>query len=271
VNERQFKVWKKQKTNNLWRELANLQQDFVNRGLTNSGIQKEAEDDLKKKYANDIEIMRLGIKRKNSSEHVAVKMTKSARNNIFINSHINGQLQLGGQGNSFIKTEIGEIKKQHPFWFWFTAIGTLVGIVTGLMFLAQYFALLPSSLGNSLSAAPTSEIVATTTPNLSDLFSKVLTYETIAERQDFLGKYANKQVFGYGVIEEVSRAGDQFLIDINLGKISIVCPQEKTNFMEEQYLFLKEKRVMLYGTFTYHTIFGHGDNISIDPCSFEIK
>jgi hypothetical protein len=270
VNEKQFNIWKRQKTNNLWRDLTDLQRDFANRGLTNSGIQNEAEDNLKKKYANDIEIMRLGIKRKNASEHVAVKMTKSSRNNIFINSHINGQLELGGQGNSFIKTEIGEIKKQHPFWFWFTTIGTLVGIVTGLMFLAQYLGLLSASLRGNLPTTPISETIATTTPNLSDLFSKALSYETVAERQDFLGKYIGKQVYGHGVIEEVSRAGEMFLIDINLGKLSVVCPQEKTDVLEGQYPFLKGKRVMLYGIFTYNTIFGHGDNISIDPCSFEI-
>lgn len=113
--------------------------------------------------------------------------------------------------------------------------------------------------------------VATSTPNLSDLFSKALSYELVAERQDFLGKYIGKQVYGRGVIEEVSRAGDKFLIDIDLGKASIVCPQEKTDFLEEQYPFLKGRQVMLYGSFTYTKIFGHGDNISIEPCSFELN
>ena len=202
--------------------------------------------------------------------HVAVRMTESARNNVFINSHIHGGVEIAGEGNRFIETTINTLKekeKKHPFWFWFTTIGTLIGIITGLMYLAQYFGFIQNSFPSILTA-PGNVSLATSTPNLSDLFSKALSYESVVERQDFLGKYVGKQVYGRGVIEEVSRARDKFLIDIDLGKASIVCPQEKTDVLEEQYPFLKGKHVMLYGVFTYTTIFGHGDNISIDPCSF---
>ena len=202
---------------------------------------------------------------------VAVRMTESARNNVFINSHIHGGVEISGQGNSFIETKINAFKKEHTFWFWFATLGTLIGIITGSMFLAQYFGILSNSWGDNLPLISASENVATTTPSISDLFSKALSYESVAERQDFLGKYVGKQIYGRGVIEEVSRAGERFLVDIDLGKVSIVCPQEKTDVLEEQYPFLKGKQIMLYGVFTYTTIFGHGDNISIEPCSFSLN
>lgn len=114
------------------------------------------------------------------------------------------------------ETKINTIKLEHPFWFWFTAIGTLVGIVTGSMFLAQYFGVLPYSLGNNLSVTSINETTATSTLPLSDLLSKALTLETVIERQDFLKKYIGSTVSVQGVVTEVSRSGSGFLIDMKV-------------------------------------------------------
>lgn len=143
MNRKQFEIWEKQKRREYRTELEKLQNDLAERGLALSSTRIKAEEDLKEKYDSEIEIMRLGLDEDINIGHVAVKMTESARNNVFINSQIHGRVEIAGQGNSFIETKINTLKEKHPFWFWFTAIGTLIGIITGLMFLAQYFNFLP--------------------------------------------------------------------------------------------------------------------------------
>lgn len=201
--------------------------------------------------------------------HVAVRMTESARNNVFINSHIHGGVEIAGEGNSFIETTINtlrEKKEKHPFWFAFMALGTLIGIITGLMYLAQYFGYLPTSFADSNSPTYATETTATSTVPLTDILSKALTLETVVERQDFLKKYIGSTVVAQGTVTEVSRSGASgFLVDLKVLGQTVTCPQEASEENEKQLPLLKGKSVQIVGRFPFSEIWGHG--LGIDECS----
>ncbi|MBI4087850.1 hypothetical protein HY418_00495 [Candidatus Kaiserbacteria bacterium] len=208
---------------------------------------------------------------KKRKEHIAVKMTESARGNVFINSQINGGLELAGQDNNFIETKIGEIKQKHPVWFWVTVMATLIGIVTGLMFLGQFFGVLPPSFQQNISLVE-NKTLATTTPNLLDIYEAAFKYDILADRQEFFRKYIDSRVYGDGTIREISSLGDRYILEIDIGRYSILCPQEETDDIERSYPLLKGKKVRFYGTFTYSNYFGYdGNALAIDECSFERK
>lgn len=197
---------------------------------------------------------------KKDKNRIAVKMTESARGNVFINSQINGQLELAGQDNNFIETKIGEIKEKHPILFWIT---TIISIVTGLMFLGQFFGLLPTSFRNEVTS-DVDETFATSTVQLSALLSKALTYDTLIERQDFLAKYKGDLVSGRSVVNQVSRAGDGFLVDFYINRQMITCWQHGGEENEKRLVLMKGKGINFMGTFSYSNIFDHG--LGLDDC-----
>jgi len=202
-------------------------------------------------------------------DRVAVKMTDSAKGNIFINSQVNGQLELGGQNNSFFQTNIGKFSRKHPFWSSVIAVGTILGIITGVMSLAQYVGIIPDSLSIRTDIG---SHVSTTTPNLLDVYKRAFSYDILADRQDFLTKYVGSDVYGDGSIEEISILRDKYILEITTGGYTILCPQGKTEDFGKVYPLLKGKRVRFSGIFTYSTYFGYGDDkIVIEPCSFEIR
>lgn len=264
MNKKQFEVWKKQKKQEYEIALNKLRNDFASRGLTFSGMRDEAENDLKTKYDSDIEIERLGVEEDTNKGRVAVKMTESARNNVFINSQINGRLELGGQGNSFIETRVDTLKREHPFWFWFTAAGTFVGIITGIIFLAQYFDFLPVSWNKDAPLISENKDFATSTIPLSEILSKALALDTVVERQDFLKKYIGSTVSAEGAVQEVSRSGNGFLVDIVVNRKIVTCPQDGNDENEKIIPLLKGKYVQFIGTFPFTEIYGHG--LGIDEC-----
>ena len=153
---------------------------------------------------------------------------------------------------------------------WLKWVGSIVAIFGVIWVIYAYFFPNKPIWGVDIFRAKESVNVATTTPNISDLFSKALSYDTVAERQDFLGKYINTPIYGDGVIKEISRSGERFLLDITTSGQLLICPQEKTDNLEKQFYFLKGKDVRFYGTFTYSTYFG-SNGLVIDNCSFEIK
>lgn len=208
---------------------------------------------------------------KKRKEHIAVKMTESARGNVFINSQINGGLELAGQDNNFIETKIGEIKQKHSVWFWVTVVATLIGIVTGLMFLGQFFGVLPSSFQQDTYFFE-DKTFATTTPNLLDIYEAAFTYDILADRQEFFRKYIDSRIYGDGTVREISSLGDRYILEIDIGSYSILCPQEKSEDFERSYPLLKGKKVRFYGIFTYSNYFGYDSNaLAIDECSFDRK
>lgn len=81
MNKKQFEIWERQKRREYRVELEKLQDDLAARGLTFSGARIKAEEDLKEKYDSEIEIMRLELDEDTKKEHVAVKMTETAKGN----------------------------------------------------------------------------------------------------------------------------------------------------------------------------------------------
>ncbi|MDO8743453.1 MAG: hypothetical protein Q7J30_02815 [Candidatus Azambacteria bacterium] len=159
-------------------------------------------------------------------------------------------------------------KEDVPLWLKWVAL--IVGIIGVIWAIYTYFFPNKPIWGIDIFRTEESINVATTTPNISDLFNKALSYDTVAERQDFLGKYVNALIYGDGVIKEISRSGERFLLDITTSGQLLICPQEKTDNLEKRFYFLKGKDVRFYGTFTYSTYFG-SNGLVIDNCSFEIK
>lgn len=195
-------------------------------------------------------------------------MTNSAKGNLFINSQIHGQLELGGQSNSFIGTKIGKIKSEHPFWFWFTVAGTVIGIITGVIFLGQFFGFVPNSFDNTENITPMlSGSFATSTVPLSTLLSKALSYDTVVERQDFLTKYKGELVSGESTVSQVSRADDGFLVDFYVDRQLITCTQPGSEENEKKLLLMQGKKIRFLGSFSYTNIFNHG--LGLDNCSIE--
>ncbi|MBI2888294.1 MAG: hypothetical protein HYY10_00015 [Candidatus Liptonbacteria bacterium] len=105
---------------------------------------------------------------------------------------------------------------------------------------------------------------ATSTINISDVLSKAVALDTVLERQDFLTKYIGSSVRGEGVVKEVSRVGDGFLIDIRVNEQKLTCPQAKSGENERLLPLLQGKKINFIGTFTYRQVFEHG--LEIGDC-----
>jgi hypothetical protein len=271
MNKRQFEIWEKQKRRDCEIELDNLRNDFALRGLTFSSMRNKAEEDLKNKYESEIEIAKLGITDFGHG-HVAVKMTKSAKGNLFINSQIYGGVEIAGQENSFVETKINTLKKEHPFWFWFGVVGTLIGIVTGLMFLAQYFGILSNSLSDNLPLVGINENIATTTPKVSDIFSRFNEMSRAIDQQNFLKNYVGVAVYGFGTFNNIagSYGGDNtYYLYLNTPGALISCGFENTDEITKRRLDLLRtgSEVGFIGTFTGSVLNG-GNSWYIKDCSF---
>lgn len=207
-----------------------------------------------------------------NTNYVAVKLTESARNNVFIDSQIRGGVEVAGQGNSFIETKINSLKAEHPFWFWFGTFGTLIGIITGLMFLAQYFGVLPISWSDNLPLIPVSEDAATTTLKVSDIFSRYNEMNRVIDQQNFLKDYIGVTVYGSGTFNNIAGSwgteGSYYLY-LNISGALISCGFENTDEVTKRRLDLLRigSKISFLGTFTGSTLNG-GNNWYIKNCSF---
>jgi len=115
-------------------------------------------------------------------------------------------------------------------------------------------------------------VLATSTPNLTDIYKRAFTYDILADRQDFFRKYVNSNIYSDGIIEEISSLGDRYVLEISIGVYSVLCPQEKTENFDRLYPLLKGKPVRFYGIFTYSNYSGYSNNqLVIDQCSIERK
>lgn len=65
-------------------------------------------------------------------EHIAVELTKAARNNSFVDSKIYGGVKIAGSGNKFVRTNIYKFKREHPLLFWIGVSASVVTIVLGI-------------------------------------------------------------------------------------------------------------------------------------------
>jgi hypothetical protein len=152
-----------------------------------------------------------------------------------------------------------------PIWLKY-----LVAFVTIFMAVWPIYAHFKSNQYSSLKIEETSiqntkNDLATTTLNISDLLLKAYSLETTIERQDLLEKYKGDQVYGRGIVKQISRWGNnKFLVDIRVEKNTISCEQAGSEENEKSLLLLKEKIVNFTGTFTYINIFDHG--LMIEEC-----
>ena len=61
-------------------------------------------------------------------DHLAVDITKEASDTKFTDCKIYGKVKNSGKRTKFIGTEIRLFKKEHPFFFWLSAIASIIAI-----------------------------------------------------------------------------------------------------------------------------------------------
>lgn len=59
---------------------------------------------------------------------MVLEITKTAKDNVFVNCEINGKTRIEGKGTKMISTRINEIKKDHPFVFWIGFAASLIAV-----------------------------------------------------------------------------------------------------------------------------------------------
>lgn len=109
------------------------------------------------------------------------------------------------------------------------------------------------------------------TTDISEVLSKAHSFDIAIEQGDFLKKYIGHQICGTGTVEQISRVGDDFLVDIKErnGQI-IACKQDRGEGRERHLILLKGKKVRFTGVFTNHRIADVGLNgVTVDSCVLE--
>jgi len=169
MNKKQFETWEKQKRREYGIELDKLREDFASRGLASSGGRTKAEKDLEVKYDSEIEIKRLDIE-VDTTEGSKYTNSPSIINSLIRNNKIYGKnATLIKFGSSSTKTKADVSKQEHPFWSGLKKVSLVVGIIVGLIVLAQYFGYLPSSLDDDVNLPPIENaLTATSTINIDD-------------------------------------------------------------------------------------------------------
>jgi|AntAceMinimDraft_14_1070370.scaffolds.fasta_scaffold22078_3 hypothetical protein len=106
-----------------------------------------------------------------------------------------------------------------------------------------------SLIKQSDSFIPDTETVATTTPNLLDIFRKNNSLSTSLEKQNFIQPYKNSFVYGSGSFIDISKSGEDYIVEMSIKRNIIGCKFSK-NF-EKSLLFLKKgDTVNFTGAFT---------------------
>lgn len=166
-------------------------------------------------------------------------------------------------GNKFQSTKNF---KPVPDWNWFNFWTTLIIIVIAFLSIPFLQPLIVSyiNLPNEDNTTTQLPVTSTSTISLSEILSKAIAFGTVVEKQDFLKKYVGSNVSAEGIVEEVSRSGDGFLVDISIDRQTITCPQDQSDDNEKIIPLLKGKYVQFTGTFPFTQIYGHG--LGIDNC-----
>jgi hypothetical protein len=141
------------------------------------------------------------------------------------------------------------------------------GLALVVMVIIWQFPSLKLFSGIYSSGLDSSPATATSTIPLSVLLSKAVTFDTVAERQDFLKKYKGALVTGNSTVTEVSRGGSSFIIDFNVNHQLITCvlPGDEAN--ERRFLLMKSKKVSFVGEFSFINVYGHG--LGLDNCDLK--
>ncbi len=114
---------------------------------------------------------------------------------------------------------------------------------------------------------------ATSSTDISDVFSQASSYNNRIDQMDFFKEYIGKQIYGVGIVAEVSRMGNDFLVDIKERNQQIVaCSQNGGEEKERELLLLKGKNIGFTGVFTNHRIADVGlHGVTVDNCWLERK
>lgn len=161
-------------------------------------------------------------------------------------------------------------KQRKKLWKKPEIIIAILGLVVGVISI-PWWQNLYGGIEKSTSHISNEEL-ATTTLKLLDIYEAALGYEILADRQEFFRKHIDSRIYEDGTIREISSLGETYILEIDIGSYSILCPQQKTEDFEKLYPLLKGKKVRFYGVFTYSNYHGYGSNaLAIDECSFERK
>ncbi len=155
-----------------------------------------------------------------------------------------------------INKRIQEIKET-PRWITITS-----GVVLFLAGLSQFTGVTLSDFLNSsekLHSVGVIEQTATSTIPISEIITKILQQSTFIEQGDLLDKYKEAPITGHGRVVNVSRAGEEFLVDIRMRigvKSHLLTCLVKGD--ETEILLLKGKVVDFQGTLSGSAIWNHG-------------
>lgn len=200
---------------------------------------------------------------------VQIGILNKGRDNKFIGNVFEGfgvGIQDEGEGtlakqNKFFNAP--HLKSKDINW---TKWGTIIAGVTLIIAILAWQ--LPKStlfLGSDEDVGAGS--VATSTIALSEILSKALSYDTVAERQDFLNKYEGTIVSGESIVTEVSRASSDFLVDFNVNRQLVTCWMPGGEENERRFILMKGKKIGFVGTFSFTNVYGHG--LGLDNCDLE--
>lgn len=101
-------------------------------------------------------------------------------------------------------------------------------------------------------------IIATTTPNLADIFSKTNSMMFDLEKENFLKDFKNEPVYAVGaVFSNINTSGDGFMVRMTVERNIIGCAFSSD--IEKELLSLKKgDKVNFYGIFTGGGLAGYG-------------
>lgn len=66
---------------------------------------------------------------------LTLHLTKEAEGNVFLDSRVYGSTRIEGKENKFINTVFRNVRKEHPFVFWISLLGSIASIASLAIYL----------------------------------------------------------------------------------------------------------------------------------------
>ena len=144
-------------------------------------------------------------------------------------------------GREKVMLDAGSTKKNFPSRLHsISAIATILAFGFGVY--VYFYPESTSILGGNIDTQSDS-VLATSTVNISDVFSKYHSLATALEQRNFLEKYKDAKVIGSGTFKNIDKPSDNYFL------VSI------------QVLFKKDQDINFTGVFTMSAVFGGGWSI----------
>ncbi|MBX4192090.1 hypothetical protein KW798_01240 [Candidatus Parcubacteria bacterium] len=99
--------------------------------------------------------------------------------------------------------------------------------------------------------------VATTTPNLNDIFKKKETYTTTAEKQTYIKNWANTFVQGAGIFTDLQEIDQGYIVEMSVEHNSVGCGFARDAYGELSLLNIGQT-IKISGTLTGSGLGGFG-------------